>query len=167
MAGSLATAPWDSPATASATPSLARSGGTSHERWLGTRWLELAKHNGGLGGWLARVVSKERSERQFIAESLINPQRPYNDVPPATDCPGSYPAPGRAVLAPADQSTAGEGLAILSAKAPHARNMGFAVWQPPAQPFVDQDAYVQVYNPEGDPAQNPGSTGEDGEKKVV
>jgi hypothetical protein len=65
------------------------------------------------------------------------------------------------------QSDADQGLAVLSAKAPHARNMGFAVWQPLGQPFVDQDAYVQVYNPEGDPAQNPGFTGEDGEKKVV
>jgi hypothetical protein len=142
-------------------------GNTTHEHWLGTRWLELAKHNGGLGGWLARVVSKERPERQFIAESLVNPKRPYDNVQPADDCPGGFAAPERAVLAPADQSAAGKGQAILSAKAPHARNMGFAVWQPPGQPFVDQDAYVQVYSPEGDPAQNPGFTGEDGEKKVV
>jgi hypothetical protein len=142
-------------------------GGTPHELWLGTRWLELAKHNGGLGGWLASVASKERPVRQFIAESLVNPQRPYNDVTPATDCPASYPAPGPAELARPDLSDAGEGLAILAARAPHARNMGFAVWQPPGQPFVDTDAYVQVYNPEGTPAQNPGSTGEDGEKKVV
>jgi hypothetical protein len=141
-------------------------GNTPHERWLGTRWLELAKHNGGLGGWLARVVSKERPERQFISESLVNPKRPYDNVQPADDCHGSFPAPERAVLEPADQSAADQGLATLSAKAPHARNMGFAVWQPPGQPFVDQDAYVQVYNPEGTPAQNPGFTGEDGEKKV-
>jgi hypothetical protein len=142
-------------------------GGTPHERWLGTRWLELAKHNGGLGGWLTRVVSKERPERQFMAESLINPQRPYNNIQLANDCPGTYPAPGSAKLAPADLSDADKGLAILSARAPHARNMGFAVWQPPGQPFVDPDAYVQVYNPEATPAQNPGYTGEDGEKKVV
>jgi hypothetical protein len=120
----------------------------------------------GLGGWLARVVSKERPERQFIAESLVNPKRPYHDAQSADDCPGSFPAPERAVLEPADQSAADQGLATLSAKAPHARNMGFAVWQPPGQPFVDQDAYVQVYNPDGTPAQNPGFTGEDGEKKV-
>src|SRR6266540_1556368 len=141
-------------------------GNTPHEHWLGTRWLELAKHHGGLGGWLASILSNERPERQFIAESLINPQRPYTAVRQANDCPGSYPAPGQAKLAPADAS-AGNGLAILSAKAPHARNMGFAVWQPPGQPFVDQDAYVQVYSPEGEPEQNPGATGEDGEKKVI
>jgi hypothetical protein len=142
-------------------------GNSPQVHWLGTRWLELAKHNGGLGGWLARVLSKERAERQFIAESLVNPKRPYENVQPADKCPGSFPAPERAVLEPADQSAADQGLATLSAKAPHARNMGFAVWQPPGQPFVDQDAYVQVYNPEGTPAQNPGFTGEDGEKKVV
>jgi hypothetical protein len=143
-------------------------GNTDHERWLGTRWLELAKHHGGLGGWFASIVSKERPRRQFISESLINPQRPYNNVPPASDCPhGTFPAPEGAELAPADQTDADQGLAVLSAKAPHARNMGFAVWQPPGQPFVDQDAYVQVYNPAGTPAQNPGFTGEDGAKKVV
>ena len=74
---------------------------------------------------------------------------------------------GRSGLARSDAST-GPGNRSGTPVVRPAACCGFVSrWQPPGQPFVDTDAYVHVYNPEGTPAQNPGSTGEDGEKKVV
>jgi hypothetical protein len=55
----------------------------------------------------------------------------------------------------------------MGAQADHAVNMGFAVWVPPGDTFIDDDSYRQIYDPAGTERTNPGATQPDGSKKVV
>ncbi len=57
--------------------------------------------------------------------------------------------------------------------ADHAPNMGFAIWKPPNEPFIDADDYQQIYTPPAlcsAPAsalQNPGIAAANGSKRVA
>jgi hypothetical protein len=142
------------------------TGTTEHARWVDTRWLLIAKNPKGPAGALAHWLSGEPSQPQFVSESLVAPQRPYDDAKPAPtgQCPGNYPAPRPATLAPLQMTGI---YATLTATSTHAANIGFAVWKPTDQPFLDPNSYLQIYNPDRPPDDNPGATDASGSKTVV
>jgi hypothetical protein len=74
-----------------------------------------------------------------VTEALVAPQTSYDKVPAALSCPGSYESPGQTSLEPFDPNKQ-----WLTARADHAVNIGFAVWKPPGEPFVDPDTYEQI-----------------------
>jgi hypothetical protein len=133
---------------------------------MDTRWLLIAKQPPGWRARLAHWLSGESSQPQFVSEALVAPQRPYDDAKPGTtaQCAGTYPTPKPAVLAPVQMVGR---FATLTATSTHAANMGFAMWRPAGQPFLDPDSYLQIYNPDRSPADNPGAADTSGSKTVV
>jgi len=141
-----------------------------HSRWVNNRWLELAKQERGtLAGWLAGRLSGERPEQTFMADSLLTPANPYDRLTPAADCPDpSIPMPGQTMLSPfVDTSADGDLIQQFTAISENAPNMGFAVWYPAGEPFINAGAYEQIYNPNGTLADNPGETDIAGRKTVT
>jgi len=124
----------------------------------------VAKQPAGWKSWLARRLSGETSDRQFVADANVAPATKYEDLheAPGGVCNANYSPPGKAVLAifNADQQT-------LTARADHAVNIGFATWTPPGQGFVDENAYQPVFDPNRLAKDNPGATSAGGVKTVA
>jgi hypothetical protein len=130
--------------------------------WVNSRWLLLSKD----GSWRARALSGERGEDQFVAELLINPIRSYLAVPYRGDhaCPSGTKYPQKAELSNVQPDGP---IVKLTARAPYAQNMGFAVWKPDGQPFDNAGRYEQIYSGSGSPPDNPGQTDGKGMKTVT
>lgn len=139
-----------------------KSGTTSNELWVTSRWLRVAKQPGGWRSFMARILSGESTRSQFISDAFIMPETAYDSLPPGkSQCPSNFPYPGRARLSlfNAKEDT-------FTAIANHAVNMGFAVWVPPGQGFLDADSYLQLLTPGTGIAHNPGMTSPNGTKSV-
>ncbi|MFD2080437.1 hypothetical protein [Actinopolymorpha cephalotaxi] len=138
-------------------------GTTVHQRWVTNRWLLVAKQPPGWRSTLARWLSGERSMPQFVSDAYVTPITPYESLrrAPSSTCSKSYKLPGKAKLQTFDPNAQS-----FTARADHAVNMGFAVWVPPGQGFVDADSYHQIYKAEFKATQNPGATSADGAKTV-
>lgn len=135
-------------------PILDTSGSSEHQRWVTSRWLRLAKQPAGWRSFLARHLSGEVSEPQFLSDAYVTPETNYEGLPPAPpgDCSSAYRAPSRAKLKefdPVNQS--------LTATADHAVNIGFAVWLPPGQGFRESGSYLPIYDESLPAAENPGA----------
>jgi hypothetical protein len=76
------------------------AGTTTHQRWLTRRWLLVAKQPPGLRAWLARILSGEKPDPQFVTDANIAPATSYEDLKPANaaTCSANYGAPGKAIL---------------------------------------------------------------------
>jgi hypothetical protein len=138
------------------------TGTTTHATWVTSRWLLVAKQPPGLSSFLARLLSGENPDPQFVSDAYVNPETPYPALPPGRNCGKTVAAPGPAVLQPFDVATQ-----TLTARADHAANMGFAVWVPLGQDFLDPDHYEQIYDPNLGPAANPGQADASGRKTVA
>jgi hypothetical protein len=53
------------------------TGMTSDELWLTSRWLRVAKQPGGWRSAMARTLSGENPQPQFISDVFITPESPY------------------------------------------------------------------------------------------
>ncbi|OLZ51124.1 hypothetical protein BS329_17950 [Amycolatopsis coloradensis] len=133
------------------------------QTWKASRWLLLAKQNGGVKDRLAQLLSGETAGPQFVADAAVVPATSYEQLPqaPADVCSASFTPPGRASLSPFDARTQ-----KFTATAEHAVNMGFAAWTPPGQGFLDEDGYHQIFSLSKPAADNPGTT-VNGGKSVV
>jgi len=140
------------------------AGTNEHQVWLTSRWLLVAKQPAGWKSWLARRLSGEKSDVQFVADANVAPATKYEGLGEAPHelCKANYLPPGKAVLAifNVDKQT-------LTARADHAVNMGFATWTPPGQGFVDENAYQQIFDADRLAEENPGATSAGGIKTVA
>jgi hypothetical protein len=134
------------------------------QRWLTSRWLVVAKQPTGWRSGLAQVLSDENPEPQYVTDANITPATSYEKLTYGGDnnCAGEYNLPGLATLTDLDAATQ-----VMGARADHAVNMGFAVWVPPGNTFIDDDSYRQIFDPAGTERTNPGATQPDGSKKLV
>jgi hypothetical protein len=134
------------------------------QRWMTSRWLAVAKQPPGWRSALAQAFSDENPEPQYITDANITPATSYEKLSYGgdTSCAGKFELPGPATLTDLDVGTR-----ILGAQADHAVNMGFAVWVPPGDAFIDGDSYHQIFDRAGTEGTNPGATQADGSKKVV
>jgi len=134
--------------------------------WVNSRWLRIAKQPDGWRATLARWLSGEDAGEQYVAEAVVAPQTAYNSISEARRCPGGYLPPGQTMLEEFDSENQ-----WLTARADHAPNIGFAIWKPPSEPFIDGDSYHQIYTPpplggsESHP--NPGAAAANGSKSVA
>ncbi len=147
-------------------PIIDQGGVTTDETWVTSRWLLVAKQPGGWRSTAARILSGENPGPQFVSNAFVTPETPYDQLPIGTprQCPGTFPYPGKTRLQPFNASAG-----TFTAAANHAINMGFAIWIPPRQGFVDGGAYLQLVTPVSAPAltsaDNPGAS-PDGTKTV-
>lgn len=139
------------------------TGTTSDEAWVTSRWLRVAKQPGGWRSAMARLLSGENPQPQFISDALVIPESPYDQLPLGTSrqCPGTFPYPGQTHLQPFNAQAD-----TFTADATHATNMGFAVWVPPGQGFLNGDAYLQIFTTGAGQPNNPGETLPNGTKSV-
>lgn len=144
-------------------PVLDETGSTSDETWVTSRWLLVAKQPEGWRSTAARILSGENPEPQFISDAFVTPETAYDQLPlgKATQCRGAFPYPGITSLQPFSVQTG-----TFTAVARHATNMGFAVWIPPRQGFINGNAYLQLRTVGAGPANNPGEAAPDGSKSV-
>jgi hypothetical protein len=143
--------------------SIGETGGASDETWVTSRWLLVAKQPLGWRSMTARIISGENPEPQFISDAFITPETSYNKLPlgASRQCPGTFPYPGKTILSPFNTRDS-----TFTAVSPHATNMGFAVWVPPRQGFLDSDTYMQLPPVSVSSVNNPGETAADGSKSV-
>ncbi|MGX7825954.1 hypothetical protein ACTG9Q_12750 [Actinokineospora sp. 24-640] len=135
------------------------------QRWRTSRWLVVAKQPVGWKADLAKLLSGEDPRAQYITDATITPATSYENLPYLGDdnCPGDYRLPAAAEISDAEL-----GQGILKATADRAVNMGFAVWIPPGEAFIDDgNTYHQIFDGNREVGENPGSTQPDGSKKVV
>jgi hypothetical protein len=139
------------------------TGTTSDEFWMTSRWLRVAKQPPGWRSTMARILSGENPQPQFMSDAFITPESPYDQLPigNARQCPGNFPYPGQTHLQPFNAQAD-----TLTASADHAVNMGFAVWVPPRQGFINSDAYLQIFTSGAGQPNNPGEAAPDGTKSV-
>lgn len=145
-------------------PIVDQSSLTDRQTWVTSRWLLLAKQPAGWRSLLARRLSGEDPERQFVSDANVTPATNYENLKlaPASTCSNSYHSPLKAVL-----STFDAGQQTFTAVAAHAANIGFAVWIPPGQGFTSQDFYEQIFSDKFAADRNPGATSADGSKTVA
>src|SRR5262249_11785012 len=126
-----------------------------------SRWLLVAKQPRGWRSAAARVLSGENSQPQFISDAFVTPETPYGKLPlgKPSQCPGTFPYPSKAKLQPFDQKDS-----LFTAQANYATDIGFAMWVPPHQGFINGNSYLQLFTLGAGPANNPGETGAAGNK---
>lgn len=136
---------------------------TGVQTWLTSRWLLLAKQPSGWKSFLAKHLSGEIAEPQFVSDANVVPGTNYEGLPRADDtvCSAAYQAPSPATLGAFDSAQQ-----TFTARSVHAVNMGFAVWVPPDQGFQNANSYLQIFSPGFDAGHNPGMTRPDGSKTV-
>ena len=137
------------------------TGGTNTEVWVTSRWLQVAKQTSSPWTRFAHLLSGEKSGPAFISDAFIYPGTAYDQLELAKKCPGDFPDPATAELQPFNAHTD-----ILTASARYASNMGFAVWVPPNQGFVDGNSYLQIASSSSS-AYNPGQASPAGSKSVL
>lgn len=139
------------------------TGTTNEATWVTSRWLKVAKQPKGWRSTAAHLLSGESLEPQFVSDAFITPETAYPNLHKGTSsqCPQGLPYPGKTSLKEFDRRAG-----TFTAKANGAPNMGFAVWVPPRQGFLDGDSYTQIQVPVTDPDDNPGETSPDGGKSA-
>ena len=142
---------------------IGETGGTTAETWVTSRWLLVAKQPPGWRSRVAHVLSSENPEPQFISDAFITPETSYDKLPLGTtgQCPGTFPYPSKTDLGSFNVHSG-----TFTAIAHYATNMGFAVWVPPRQGFIDGEAYQQLVTLTLPPTDNPGESTADGRKSV-
>jgi hypothetical protein len=142
---------------------IGEAGGTTAEIWVTSRWLLIAKQTNRFLSVLAHFLSGENRASQFITDAFITPETSYENLPlgTASQCPRGFPYPGKTILYSFDAHAS-----TFTAVAPHATNMGFAIWVPPRQGFLDSDTYKQLPSLSSSPLDNPGKAAADGSKSV-
>jgi hypothetical protein len=142
-------------------PIADETGSTSDETWVTSRWLVVAKQPGGWRSEVARVLSGENPQPQFISDAFVIPETPYSRLPlgKPPQCPGSFPYPSKARLLPFDLKGG-----LFTAEANFATNIGFAMWVPPNQGFINGNSYLQLFTQGAGPMNNPGETDATGAK---
>lgn len=142
---------------------IGEAGGTNAETWVTSRWLLIAKQTNRFLSVLAHFLSGENRASQFITDAFITPETSYENLPLGTSsqCPGGFPYPGKAILHSFDTYAS-----TFTAVAPHATNMGFAIWVPPGQGFLGSDTYTQLPSLSSSPLDNPGEAAADGSKSI-
>ncbi|MFJ4784599.1 hypothetical protein [Streptomyces sp. NPDC088794] len=133
-------------------PILDKLGSDDSQRWFTSRWLRVAKQPPGWKAFLAKHLSGETKEPQFVSDAYVTPETNYEDLPLSSDCPSAFRPPSRAELKdfdPANQT--------LTATADHSVNIGFAVWLPPGQGFREPNSYLPVYDGSLPATANPGA----------
>lgn len=139
------------------------TGGTSTEVWVTSRWLLIAKQTSKYAKKAAQFLSGEKRAPQFISDAFVYPETSYSSLRQGDpkQCPGGYPYPAKATLQPFDARAD-----IFTATAHYAANMGFAVWVPPQQGFLNGNSYLQLSSLSLQPSENPGQTTSSGTKAV-
>lgn len=139
------------------------TGGTNAEIWVTSRWLLVAKQSSKLAIWAAHLLSGEKRDPTFISDAFIIPETSYDLLPQghAAQCPGNFPYPAKTDLQPFNVRAD-----TFTAVARYATNIGFAVWVPPGQGFMDGNSYLQLFSPALPPSSNPGQTTPSGSKSV-
>jgi hypothetical protein len=143
---------------------IGESGGTGAETWVTSRWLLVAKQSSKLAIFAARILSGEKQEPAFVSDAFIFPETSYDLLPRGgpKQCPENFPYPAKADLQPFDAHAG-----TFTAVARYATNMGFAVWVPPGQGFMDGNSYSQIVSSSPSAFNNPGQTTASGAKSVI
>jgi hypothetical protein len=144
-------------------PIVDATGTTSDEAWVTSRWLRVAKQPAGWRSAMAHLLSGESPRPQFISDAIVTPESPYDQLPLGAprQCPGRFPYPDPTHLQPFNARAD-----TFTADATHATNMGFAVWVPPGQGFLNGGAYLQLFTVGAGQPSNPGETLPNGTKSV-
>lgn len=97
--------------------------------WYDTRWLLAARHDREPARTLARWLSDESPRKRFVSSSYLAPQSPNSALEYLGDhrCAEGLPRPGRATLAAERPDGPQPDVIKLTARAPHAFNIGFAL----------------------------------------
>jgi hypothetical protein len=137
------------------------TGSTPDETWVTSRWLVVAKQPDGWRSAAARVLSGENSQPQFVSDAFVIPETSYSRLPLGrpSQCPGTVPYPSKVRLLPFDPTDG-----VFTAEANYAANIGFAVWVPPHQGFINGNSYLQIFTQGTGPTNNPGETDSAGVK---
>ncbi|WP_143760742.1 hypothetical protein [Actinosynnema mirum] len=158
-------------------PVLDEVGSTDEITWVTSRWLVVSRQRSPFAAWLAARVSGEIREDRYVSDAYVTPQSSYDELPyGAARCSDGnrFPMPGKATWVSFDAERK-----ILTAKADHARNMGFAVYVPGDVGFDDVPRYLQIYTSLADvaagvatkeepsPENNPGQASPEGGKSVL
>ncbi|MFJ7213514.1 hypothetical protein [Amycolatopsis sp. NPDC098790] len=139
------------------------TGSTDEATWYTSRWLVVARQRTDPGASLARILSHEVGEDRYVSDAYVTPQSRYDRLPYGdSQCQDfdKYPLPGKSTLEALDAK------GRLQATAPHAVNMGFALWVPGRAGFSEVEEYRQIYTTGSKPEDNPGETGRSGTKSV-
>jgi len=132
------------------------TGTTEHVTWKTNRWLLITRHPDGPLGGLARILSSESPDDRFVSDAYVTPETRYDQLArrDSARCPGHLAAPAK----PQVSIDSRPEQAVVQASAAHAINMGFAVWFPNNPNFADAGQYSQIFNSQGGPDVNPGTT---------
>jgi hypothetical protein len=101
--------------------------------WNDTRWMLVARHDREPSRTLARWLSSEPSYKRFVSSSYLAPHSPDSKLKylGERECDGGLPLPGKTTLAtesaPDESGKPQPGVIGLTARAPHAFNMGIAL----------------------------------------